>query len=158
MENVVLMSASTRDVYVVRTLEGERTFDSFGKNTDEYCDCFINQEALPLEKIAAAEVLVTGTLGLAYPETGAAMKRAVDAARAAGTAVLVDVNWRPVFWPPHEDALKTILPYLQKADIIKMTDEEVEWALGIPASKAMTSADKVCPIEQQCCRFSRNIA
>ncbi len=47
-------------------------------------------------------VLVTGTLGLAYPATAATLRRAVSAARGQGATVLVDVNWRPVFWEDTE--------------------------------------------------------
>lgn len=47
-------------------------------------------------------MLVTGTLGLAYPTTAATLRRAVGAARAQGATVLVDVNWRPVFWEDTE--------------------------------------------------------
>ena len=51
---------------------------------------------------------MTGTLGLAYPSTRAALITAVAAARAAGCLVLVDVNWRPVFWTDHEEARREI--------------------------------------------------
>ena len=56
---------------------------------------------------------MTGTLGLAYPATAAAMRKAVAAARAAGCLVLVDVNWRPVFWPDPEAAKPIIVEYLK---------------------------------------------
>jgi fructokinase len=42
--------------------------------------------------------VVTGTLGLAYPQTREAMEAAAAAAKEGGTRLLVDVNWRPVFW------------------------------------------------------------
>lgn len=83
-----------------------------------------------------------GTLGLAYPETAAAMREAVAVARAAGTRVLIDVNWRPVFFEAPDGALDVILPFVREADIVKITDEEAEWAFGIAASDALANPGK----------------
>ena len=72
----------TRDVLVVFDAEGDREFVGFGAAaTIDFADCFIDPEQLPLDMIAGASSLITGTLGLAYPKTAAAMHRAVDAAR-----------------------------------------------------------------------------
>lgn len=43
-------------------------------------------------------MLITGTLGLAYPATAAALRAAVAAAKRGDGLVVIDVNWRPVFW------------------------------------------------------------
>lgn len=133
----------TRDVYVTRKLDGDRVFDSFGQDTNTYCDCFINADDLPEEKICNAEVLVLGTLGTAYPETGEALHKAVRIAKDAGTMVLVDMNWRPVFFNEPETALERIMPVVQSADIIKLTNDEVEWAMGIPKEEALRQPEKV---------------
>ena len=130
-------SSPTRDVYVTRKLDGDRVFDSFGQDTNTYCDCFIDAAELPVDKIQAAEVLVMGTLGTAYPRTREALHRARDLAKEAGTTVFVDVNWRPVFFDDPERALESVLPVVHGADLVKITDEEVEWALGLPAARAL---------------------
>jgi fructokinase len=78
----------TRDVLVTRDAAGEREFSGFGRTTtDAYADCFIAAEELPGARIAQAALLVTGTLGLAYPVTGSAMNAAVAFAKAHGTKV-----------------------------------------------------------------------
>lgn len=51
--------------------------------------------------------------------------------------MLVDINWRPVFWEDESSALAAIKPYACKADIVKMSDEEAEWMFGIPAKDAL---------------------
>ena len=51
--------------------------------------------------------------------------------------VLVDINWRPVFWEDECSAMAAIKPYVGKADIVKMSDEEAEWLFGIPAKDAL---------------------
>lgn len=133
----------TRDVYVVRHADGDRVFDSFGQDTNTYCDCFIEPDQLPEAVIRGAAVTVMGTLGLAYTMTGAAMNRAADIARAGSGLLLVDVNWRPVFWNDPASALDIIMPFVQKADLVKITDEESEWAFGIPAEEAIEQPSRV---------------
>ena len=45
---------------------------------------------------------------------------------------LVDVNWRPMFWPGSpEAARKEILAYLEGACFVKMTDEEAALLFGV---------------------------
>lgn len=110
---------------VVRSLDGDRTFSGFGKAaTTEYADCFINADALPLDRIKVratnlgvlwlkpaqrlhipsqeATVLITSTPALAYPATAAALRAAVAAVKRGGGLVVIDVNWRPVFWEDTE--------------------------------------------------------
>lgn len=37
--------------------------------------------------------------------------------------VVIDVNWRPVFWDDEASAKATVLEYIQQAHILKVTDE-----------------------------------
>lgn len=37
--------------------------------------------------------------------------------------VIIDVNWRPVFWDDEAAAKAAVLQYIQQADILKVTDE-----------------------------------
>lgn len=134
----------TRDVYVIRTMGGDRIFDSFGQDTNTYCDCFISSEALPKAVIEEAEVLVMGTLGLAYSDTSKAMQAAMSTAKEARTLVMIDCNWRPVFWDDPDSALDSIRPFLEQGDLVKITDEEAEWAFGIPTAVALEEPDRVC--------------
>ncbi|KXZ43742.1 hypothetical protein GPECTOR_81g190 [Gonium pectorale] len=108
----------TRDVFVVRDASGDREFSGFGLPGigEGYADAFIEADKLPLEELTPGSVLVTGTLGLSYPVTAAALRRAAAAAKGAGSTVLVDVNWRPVFWKDTEEAKQVILDYLQVAE------------------------------------------
>lgn len=92
-----------------------------------------------------AQVLVTGTLGLAYPATATAMKKAIQTALAGNTLVLVDVNWRPVFFDdPGESAKAVIKEYVKLADIVKLTDEECEWLFGLDPAEVIKSPCQVC--------------
>ena len=57
--------------------------------------------------------------------------------------VLVDVNWRPVFWPDQSAAPGIIREYCERADILKLSDEEAELLYSIPRAEALQHADKV---------------
>lgn len=135
----------TRDVLVTRTLEGDRHFAGFGAtSTDDYADCFLNASSLPVELISKSQVLVSGTLGLAYPGSRDAILAAVSAAKSDhNTTVIIDINWRPVFWKDSTAAKSTILDFIKVADVLKLTDEEAEWLYGIPAAEALAQPAKI---------------
>ncbi|GAX78109.1 hypothetical protein CEUSTIGMA_g5551.t1 [Chlamydomonas eustigma] len=138
-EAVQRIEKATRDVYVIRDLKGDREFAGFGLPTDTYADCFLDASQVPVADIEGCDVLVTGTLGLAYPSTRAAMERAVQTAQSSPTCkVMVDVNWRPVFWSDTEQATRdVILKYLSEADLIKMSDADLIWLLDIDLTTAL---------------------
>ena len=73
------------------------------------------------------------------------VSRASTSANMLSLQVLVDVNWRPVFWDSESSAMDAIKPYACKADIVKMSDEEAEWLFGIPARDALQHPSKVTP-------------
>lgn len=124
-------TAPTRKVYVTRTEGGDRTFAGFGKHdTAEFADAYLSAAALPESLFVGVQYLVTGTLSLAYPKSREALYRAIALAQQQGTKIMVDVNWRPVFWSSAETAKPLIAEVLSQADFIKLTDEEAEWFFG----------------------------
>ncbi|GAB4823544.1 hypothetical protein N2152v2_010590 [Parachlorella kessleri] len=135
----------TRDILVTRSLDGDRTFAGFGKRrTEEYADCFLDPEKLPLDVVKNADVLVTGTLGLATGPTAGAIRKAVEVAKEGRKCtVMVDVNWRPVFWSDLDQAKKVVEEYVHQADVVKLTDEEAEWLFGIGRDAALNQPEKV---------------
>lgn len=133
----------TRDVYVTRDEQGDREFAGFGRPSEEYSDAYLDAGKLPVEEIKSAALLITGTLGLAYPKTKEAMLAAVKAAKEGGCKVLVDVNWRSVFWQDHGVARTEIDKYLQQADLIKLSDADLIWLLEITPDIALTDPARV---------------
>ena len=88
--------------------------------------------------------LVTGTLGLSFSKTAAAMRKAVSVARSGPCAVLVDINWRPVFWESlTPQAVQIVSEYAGGADILKLSEEEAEWLYGVHSDQAMKQPDLV---------------
>jgi len=121
----------SRIVLVRRSLEGERQFQGFdGDQGAGFADQALEPVALP-----PARWLLIGTLPLATPTSAEALLSAVRQAGSQGTAVALDVNWRPTFWDPVADpdagpdpkALAAIQPLLQQAALIKLAREEALW-------------------------------
>jgi sugar/nucleoside kinase (ribokinase family) len=51
--------------------------------------------------------------------------------------VLVDVNWRPVFWSDPDEAREVVLKFLGKAHLVKLSDTDLEWLYGMSLEQAL---------------------
>lgn len=121
-------TAPTRQVYVVRSLSGDRNFAGFGKyDTAEFADAHLDAQMLPESLFQGADVLVLGTLELAYPQSGAAVRRALSLAEKYDLKIVLDVNWRPVFWHDENAAPPIIHELFPYVDFLKLAKEEAEW-------------------------------
>lgn len=121
-------TAPTRGVYVVRSETGDRAFAGFGNiDTSEFADTQLQADQLPTQLFKTAEFLVLGTLEMAYPNSHEATMRALHLAKQFGTKILLDVNWRPVFWDDPAAAPAIIHQLVKQADFLKLSDEEAEW-------------------------------
>ena len=121
-------TAPTRGVYVVRSETGDRAFAGFGNiDTSEFADTQLQADQLPTQLFETAEFLVLGTLEMAYPNSHEATMRALHLAKQFGTKILLDVNWRPVFWDDPAAAPAVIRQLVKQADFLKLSDEEAEW-------------------------------
>ena len=118
----------TRQVYVTRSKEGDRTFAGFGDcQPHEFADAYLDAKSIPLELFLDAEFLVIGTLELAYPQTRAAVLRALELAEEYHLKIILDVNWRPMFWQNEAEALPLIKQLWQYVDFLKLAAEEAQW-------------------------------
>jgi fructokinase len=132
-------SAPTRQVYVLRNEAGDRAFAGFGKmDTADFADTRFQAAQIPEVLFENAEFLVLGTLELAYPESREAIARAIELAERYNVKIIVDINWRPVFWPNPDEAKAPILQLLKKVDFLKLSDDEAEWLFGTSDAGAIT--------------------
>ncbi|OUL36983.1 carbohydrate kinase [Nostoc sp. T09] len=132
-------TAPTRQVYVTRDLAGDRTFAGFGKyNTTEFADTRLQAEKLPHSLFQEADFLVLGTLELAYPESEKAIRRALELAEYYDLKILLDVNWRPVFWEDAKIARQKIEEIFKQVDFVKLSKEEAEWLFDTKDPGAIT--------------------
>ncbi|MBD2164738.1 carbohydrate kinase [Calothrix membranacea FACHB-236] len=132
-------TAPTRQVYVVRDLAGDRSFAGFGKyDTTEFADTRLQAEQLPRYLFQEADFLVLGTLELAYPESEKAIHRALELAVYYDLKIVLDVNWRPVFWHDENIARQKIAELFKRVDFLKLSKEEAEWLFGTHDAGAIT--------------------
>ncbi|MBW4563639.1 MAG: carbohydrate kinase [Mojavia pulchra JT2-VF2] len=132
-------TAPTRQVYVVRDLAGDRTFAGFGKyDTTEFADTRLQAKQLPDSLFQEADFLVLGTLELAYPDSGKAVHRALELAEYYDLKILLDVNWRPVFWQDPNIARQKIQESFKRVDFLKLSKEEAEWLFDTADPGAIT--------------------
>ncbi|HLO49510.1 MAG TPA: carbohydrate kinase [Kamptonema sp.] len=132
-------SAPTREVYVLRSESGDRTFAGFGKlNTTEFADTHLQAAQIPEVLFENAEFLVLGTLELAYPDSRAAIARAIKLAEQYDVKIVLDINWRSVFWPNPEPAKQLIKELFKKVDFLKLSEEEAEWLFDTTDAGAIT--------------------
>jgi fructokinase len=82
---------------------------------------------LPTALFENADYLVLGTLELAYPQTRQAIAKALELAERYDVKILLDVNWRPMFWPDLHQAQPLIHDLIKQIDFLKLSTEEAEW-------------------------------
>ena len=132
-------TAPTRQVYVVRSESGDRSFSGFGNHdTTEFADTRLQASQLPHQLFEAADFLVLGTLELAYPDSAKSVVRALELAEQYDVKVLLDVNWRPVFWTNPDTARQTIQQLFKRIDFLKLSIEEAEWLFDTTDPGAIT--------------------
>lgn len=118
----------TRQVYITRSQSGDRNFASFGQQgAEQFADADLKADLLPSELFLSAEYLVIGTLELAYPHSRTAVFRALELAVEYHLKIVVDVNWRAIFWQSEQEALSLIAKLWSYVDFLKLTQEEARW-------------------------------
>ncbi len=125
-------TAPTRQVYVTRLENGDRTFAKFsspgaGDIESVFADTLLEADKMSESLFTEANFLVLGTLCLADPITSQAVQKALHLAENYFIKVLVDINWRPMFWRDPAIAPSQILNLLRHADFLKVSAEEAEW-------------------------------
>ncbi|MDJ0510183.1 MAG: carbohydrate kinase [Crocosphaera sp.] len=133
-------TAPTRKVYVTRSLTGERHFAGFGNfKTEEFADTKLEAEKLEESLFIKAKYLVIGTLLLGHSRSKKAIFKAIELAKKYNLTIVVDVNWRPVFWQNIEIAKPLIMEVLKEADFIKLSQEEAIWLFNLEDAQKIYS-------------------
>lgn len=107
--------------------DGDREF-SFYRNPG--ADMMLKKEEVNPEIIKAAKIFHFGTLSSTHPEVREATRYAIDVAKENGLMVSFDPNLREPLWASLEDARKEIEYGLGKCDILKISDNEMEFMTG----------------------------
>lgn len=107
--------------------DGDRDF-SFYRNPG--ADMMLTKEEIQEDLIRNSKVFHFGTLSSTHKGVREATRYAIDVAKEAGCLISFDPNLRPPLWNTLEDARKEIEYGLSKADILKISDNEVEFLCG----------------------------
>lgn len=113
--------------FVTFSPDGDRSF-SFARKPG--ADTRLLFEELDLSLIDDAKIFHFGTLSLTDEPVRTTTQKAVAYAKEHGKLITFDPNLRPPLWSSPEAAREQILWGLSKADIVKISDEEVEFLWG----------------------------
>ena len=111
---------------------GNREFSFARKPGADTCITF---EALDLSLIDDSKVFHFGTLSLTNEPARSATYKAVKYAKSKGKLVTYDPNLRQPLWKSDCEAKQQILWGLEQADIVKISDEEVDFLFGLGAEE-----------------------
>ena len=118
----------TTMAFVSLDASGNRDFSFARKPGADTC---LRADELDEALITDSRVFHFGTLSLTDDPAREATHRAVALAKQHGRLVSVDPNLRKPLWPTMDAAKKAIEWSLHQADIVKISDEEIEFLWGI---------------------------
>ena len=108
------------------------TFDETGDRSFSFArkpgaDTQLSWEEVDKSLIEEAKVFHFGTLSLTDEPARTATQKAIAYAKAQGKLITCDPNLRKPLWRSEEEAKEQILWSLAQADVVKISDEEVEF-------------------------------
>ena len=121
-------SVFTTLAFVTLDEHGDREFSFSRKPGADTCLRF---EDIDLTMIDQTKVFHFGTLSLTDEPARSATYQAVAYAREAGKLITFDPNLRKPLWKDLESAKEQMLWGLSQADVVKISDEEVEFLFGM---------------------------
>ena len=113
--------------FVSLDASGNRDFSFARKPGADTC---LTPEEVDEELIADAKVFHFGTLSLTDEPAAGATRHAIELAKRHGALISLDRNLRKPLWKREEDAREAIEWSLHQADIVKISDEEIDWLWG----------------------------
>ena len=114
--------------FVTLDASGDREFSFSRKPGADTC---IRFEELDLSLIDEARAFHFGTLSLTDEPARSTTQQAVDYAKAHGKLITYDPNLRKPLWKSLDEAKEQMLWGLSQADVVKISDEEVEFLFGL---------------------------
>lgn len=107
--------------------DGDREF-SFYRNPG--ADMMLTKEEVDPELIKKAKIFHFGTLSSTHAGVREATRYAIDVAKENGLLVSFDPNLREPLWESLDQAKEEILYGMSKCDILKISDNEMEFMTG----------------------------
>ena len=125
---VVTDDVFTTLAFVTFDEHGDREFSFSRKPGADTCLTF---EELDLSLIDEAKIFHFGTLSLTDEPARSATQQALAYAKSKGKLITYDPNLRKPLWKDLEVAKEQLIWGLGQADVVKISDEEVEFLFGL---------------------------
>ncbi len=113
--------------FVEKLANGDRDF-SFYRNPG--ADMMLSSEEINDEALPDTKIFHFGTLSMTDEGVRNATKHAVEKAKQNGARISFDPNIREPLWKSMDDAKEQTLYGLEKCDILKISDNEIQWLTG----------------------------
>lgn len=127
-ENLMLDEDVHTTLALVHTFEdGDRDF-SFYRNPG--ADMMLRSDELNEDLIKDTRLFHFGTLSMTHEGVREATVKAVTLAKESGALISFDPNLREPLWDTLEHAKKEVRWGLGKCDILKISDNEIQWLTG----------------------------
>lgn len=107
--------------------DGDRDF-SFYRNPG--ADMMLRADEVQIELVKDTNIFHFGTLSMTHEEMRNATKKAIAAAKEAGAVISFDPNLREPLWNSLEDAKEQVAYGLSQCDVLKISDNEIQWFTG----------------------------
>ena len=127
-------SGLLKDAHVNTTLafvhtlaDGDRDFSFYRKPG---ADMMLSADDINTELLNACSIFHFGTLSMTADGCREATKKAIEIAKAAGAIISFDPNLRQPLWDSLDEAKKQTAYGLSKCDILKISDNEIQWFTG----------------------------
>ena len=127
--NLVTDSKVPTTLAFVHTLAGGDREFSFIR--DPGADMMLKKSEINVDIIKSAKIFHFGTLSSTHEGVREATRYGVDIAKESGALISFDPNLRPPLWNSLEDARREIEYGLEKCDILKISDNEIEFMTGL---------------------------
>lgn len=126
-EMMLTDEARTGVVFVTLDEKGERNFSFY---IDPSADRFLSKEDVKPALFSTNRILHFGSISLISEPSKSATIEAVKQAKEQNLIVSYDPNLRLGLWPTEAQAKETILSIMSEADVVKISEEELEFLTG----------------------------
>ena len=118
---------NTTLAFVQKLPNGDRDFSFYRKPG---ADMMLRAEEVNEEMIKASRIFHFGTLSMTHDTVREATKKALDIAKTNGVTISFDPNLRESLWDTLENAKKQVEYGLHFCDVLKISDNEIQWFTG----------------------------
>ena len=124
---VFTKEANTTLAFVHLNPDGDRSFSFYRKPG---ADFLIRPEEVDKNLLSDTTVFHFGSISLTHEPARSTTVEAVKYAKEKGAMISYDPNWRPGLWQSHEESIEWMKKGAQYADIMKVSEEELELITG----------------------------